>query len=268
MKIIADIGATNSRWMIDDKRFDTSGYNPNTHDRSVWQGILDELPVDHAQPVDIVVYGAGFSPVWYDQLKQDIQHAFPNVNDMTLAEDLLGACHGMAGNREGIIVIMGTGSNTCHYDGNSIVRNIRSLGYILGDEGSAVHIGKHLVRAYIHGKMPDHLMQAFDVKYPEGPDQIIKTIYQTRGNQYLGQFAKFAHENKDDPFMAQLVEDCLTQMLDILADYKAPHLPHYFTGSIAVHFEDTLRQLCADRGIHNVTIVPDYLDGLAKYCQE
>jgi N-acetylglucosamine kinase-like BadF-type ATPase len=269
MKIVADIGATNSRWLIADgdkvKRLDRPGYNPVTHERSIWTTILASLNVDQEQVIDAAIYGAGFHPDKIERVGDYFRQAFPNTRTLMVAEDLLGTCHGTAGHHEGICVIMGTGSNSCHYDGKKIIKQINSMSHILGDEGSAFAIGKALLRAYVRYKMPMELHQAFAEKYPTPPLDIIAQVYKPQGNQYLGQFSKFASEHRDHPWIQELLMKCIGEMFDVLADYQRPDLTHYFTGGIAVNFPDMIAEWCEKLGIKSHKIAADSLDGLAKY---
>lgn len=269
LKIVSDIGATNSRWLISDgdkvKRLDRPGYNPVTHERSIWTTILASLNVDPDTTVDAAIYGAGFHPDKIERVGDYFRIAFPNTRNLLVAEDLLGTCHGLAGHQEGIAIIMGTGSNSCHYDGKKIVRHINSMAHILGDEGSAFAIGKALLRAYVRYKMPMELYQAFADRYPTPPLDIIAQVYKPQGNQYLGQFAKFAGEHRDHPWMRDLLMKAIGEMFDLIADYQRPDLTHYFTGGIAVNFQDLIGEWCDRLGIKQYKIAPDSLDGLAKY---
>lgn len=269
MKITADIGATNSRWLIDDgdkvKRLDRPGYNAVTHERSIWTTILASLNVDPSTEIDAAIYGAGFHPDKIDRVEYYFKQAFPNTKNILVAEDLLGACHGMAGDQEGIVIIMGTGSNSCHYDGTKIVKQINSMSHILGDEGSAFAIGKALLRAYTRHKMPPELHDAFAAKYPTPVLDIISKVYQPQGNQYLGQFAKFTSDHLSHQWIQELLHKTMGEMFDVLKDYNRPDLVHYFTGSIASNFEPIIADLCKQYGIAAYKIVPDYLDGIAKY---
>lgn len=270
MKIMADIGATNSRWLIADgdkvTRLDRPGYNAVTHERSIWTTILASLNIEPETIIEnAALYGAGFHPDKIDRVDYYFRQAFPNTQNLLVAEDLLGACHGMAGDKEGIVIIMGTGSNSCHYDGQRIVKHINSMAHILGDEGSAFAVGKALLRAYVRYKMPNDLYEAFAEKYPTPPLEIISKVYMPQGNQYLGQFAKFAGENSDHPWIRELLHKVLGEMIDVLKDYNQPHLTHYFTGSIACNFRDIVGELCEANGITRYEFVPDYLEGIAKY---
>jgi glucosamine kinase len=269
MKIMADIGATNSRWLIVDgdniKRLDRPGYNPVTHERSIWTTVLASLNIDPNTVLDAALYGAGFHPDKIERVEYYFRQAFPNTRNLLVAEDLLGVCHGTAGDKEGICIIMGTGSNSCHYDGQKIVKQINSMSHILGDEGSAFAIGKALLRAYARYKMPMELHEAFAEKYPTPVLDIIAKVYMPQGNQYLGQFAKFASEHRDHPWIDELLNNCFLELFGILKDYHHPELTHYFVGSIAEHFADYVAKFCELFGISSHKIIPDYLDGIAKY---
>jgi glucosamine kinase len=265
MKLIADIGATNSRWLVGDTRLDREGYNPHTHDPAVWNAILTSLGIDPATPLDAKLYGAGFHGHQLAIVEAAFRKIFPHTAHLYVAEDLLGACHGMAQDQEAMVVIMGTGSNSCRYNGKKIVENINSMGFILGDEGSASAIGKAVIIAYLRRRLPADLQQAFDQKYKFSDADIISGVYQQKANQYIGQFSKFAHEHKTHPYMHELLKKCLGDLFALLAEYKANDLPHHFTGSVAVHFQDILQELCKKNGIDQYHIVPDYLNGLAVY---
>lgn len=269
IRLVADIGATNSRWLVEQagqtRRLDRPGYNATTDDRAIWPDILRSLELDAAQPVEAFLYGAGFNPLQVPQIEAGFISVFPHAAAIEIDRDLMGACHGMAHTEEAIIAILGTGSNSAHYKDNGILKNMRSGGFLLGDEGSAAQIGKAVIQNLMRDQMPVRLATLFSESYPEPIGDIIRRVYEPGGIAYLGQFAKFAHAHLGDPWMENLVTQCLSEFVSVLASYKSPHLPHYFSGSIAVHFQDILTGLCHQSGIGNLTIIPDYLDGLARY---
>lgn len=269
IRLIADIGATNSRWLITEngfsRRLDLDGYNAVTHPREIWCTILKKIDIDPSSPLEAFLYGAGFYENKYDDIVADFKLVFPAAHKIFLDKDLLGACHGMAKDQEGIVIIMGTGSNTCYYDGKTIVENLEALGFILGGEGDAASIGIEILRNHIRNKIPADLANAFNEKYGLSHLELILQAYQPQANQFLGQFAKFASEHITHPYMNDLVTECLDRIFILMTDYGRPAVTRYFTGSIAVHFEPIIKKLCQRHGLKSYMIKPDYLDGIAAY---
>jgi len=211
--LVGDIGSTKSTWWSNsegNKEFLLTGYNPVVHDVGVGQRLFEQLW--H------VTEGDPFSKIWYygtgivdDQVALRVSAAmkkfFPTA-DIEVASDLLGAAIAACGNQEGVLVILGTGSHAAVFDGQKILQQAKSLGFLLGDEGGGSDIGKELVKAYFYNQMPDNMMN--DMKNMVNGDRsdfLQKLYYHETPNQFLAEFVKLAVQHREDPWVQNLITE-------------------------------------------------------------
>ena len=250
MVLIADCGSTKCDWLLlrggrDQQLENTVGFSPFFHTTEEIRTIVTEqlLPKLEAEEVtEIFFYGTGV----HDEHRADIvadalRAVFPKAT-VEVEHDLLAAARATCGRSAGISCILGTGSNSCYYDGTHIVDNVPSLGWLLGDEGSGTHLGKALLRAKFYRELPADLEKAFNAAYPEGQDAIKDRVYEKGANAYLATFTRFLGDNISHPYIQHLVEDCLGEYLDRQVCKYSGHqnVPIHFVGSIAHHFRDSL----------------------------
>lgn len=258
MFLIADAGSTKIAWAIMDRdtvvnRFQTAGYNPNYADANAFIDILHEIP-EELPPLDAVCYyGSGCgSEANQEKVSKILATRFPK-SKIEVGSDMLGAAKALLGKERGIACILGTGANACLYDGQNIVQNAVSLGYLVGDEGSGSYIGRRLVRAYFYKLMPDNLRglfkEAFQLDYKEFLD---KVYHQPEASKYLASFTRFAGDHQDHPFVQQLVKDSFNDFIEaFLLPFEGCHdLPISFVGSVAYHFQDILKESLEEKGLH------------------
>lgn len=253
MKLIADSGSTKTDWyLIKDKdllRYNTQGYNPyycTTEEvkKSLQAELLDQ--VDAKVIKSVYFYGAGCAnaltqKVILDALKPTFVHA-----SISLGDDLLAAARATAGHEAGICCILGTGSNSCIYNGKEVEDKIPSLGYILGDEGAGSFLGRQLVTAYFYREMPVDLAAKMEKAYNMDKHLIISSLLnEKKPNRILGSYALFASEHQEHPFIQQLLIACFDAFVDrhILKYPNAKELPIHFIGSIAFGFQEVLKQV-------------------------
>lgn len=272
MKLIVDSGSTKMEWILLDgnevkSRFQTDGFNPNYSDRQCLLEICSgaSLP-DEIQ--SIYYYGTGCGNERNCQMiKEALQDRFPNA-DIHVTHDLMAACHALLGQEKGIACILGTGSNACVYDGESIIEKAVSLGYLLGDEGSGMHIGREVVRAYFYGFMPEELRCRFDEAYHLELKELVQCLYhEGQPSRYLASFAKFAGEHQENPYIKGLVKDCFRAFIEafILRFGNCKSLEICFVGSIAYHFRDILKETLADYGLTMGEVMQAPAEGLIRY---
>lgn len=272
MKLIVDSGSTKMEWILLDgnevkSRFQTDGFNPNYSDRQCLLEICSgaSLP-DEIQ--SIYYYGTGCGNERNCQkIKEVLQDCFPNA-DIHVTHDLMAACHALLDHEKGIACILGTGSNACVFDGESIIEKAVSLGYLLGDEGSGMHIGREVVRAYFYGFMPEDLKQQFDAEYHLELKNFIHVLYhEGQPSRYLASFAKFAGEHQAHPYIKGLVKDCFRAFIEAFilrfGNYKS--LEICFVGSIAYHFRVILKETLADYGLTMGEVMQAPAEGLIRY---
>lgn len=222
------------------------------------------------QTTEIHFYGAGCN--YEDKIAlvhRAISNVFPTAR-VIVQHDLLAAARALCGREEGIACILGTGSNSCHYNGDKIIDNNPSLGYILGDEGSGVSIGKRLIQDYLYGKLPKSVANRFDKKYDITIDTILDNVYRRYlPNRYLASFSYFIKENIDHPYIHGLVYESFYEFIDNhvfhYKDYQK--LRVHFTGSIAWHYQNILKKVAEDSGIQIGKIIMSPIDGLTLYHQ-
>ena len=275
MVLIADCGSTKCDWLLvrggrDQQLENTVGFSPFFHSTAEIKAILETqlLPkMDSAEVSEVYFYGTGV----HDEHRAEIVAAairavFPNAK-VEVEHDLLAAARATCGHSAGVACILGTGSNSCYYDGKKILDNVPSLGWLLGDEGSGTHLGKALLRAKFYRELPADLNAAFDTDFPEGMDAIKDRIYEKGANAYLATFTRFLGDHLKHPFVQDLVATSLGEFLDRQAGKYSgvQHVPVHFVGSIAHHFQDILVRCMEERKLKPGVIVRKPIYPLADY---
>lgn len=248
----------------------TVGFSPFFHSTGDIKTILETQLLPKLKPEsvrEVYFYGTGI----HDEHRTEIVAAalravFPNAQ-VEVEHDLLGAARSVCGRNAGIACILGTGSNSCYYDGKTILDNVPSLGWLLGDEGSGTHLGKALLRAWFYRELPADLNAAFNAAYPEGQDAIKDRIYDKGANTYLATFTRFLGDNIQHPFVQKTVSDSLGEFLDRhVGKYNGyQHVPVHFVGSIAFHFQDILAECLAERKMQLGVVVRKPIYPLADF---
>ena len=270
MKLIVDAGSTKTEWIVLDGETivdcnTRDSYNPNYNNLNTLIGLLQKsFPVIDA----VYYYGTGCGNERNCQLiKEVFQDRFPE-DDIHVTHDLMASCHALLGQRKGIACILGTGSNACVYDGASITHRAVSLGYLLGDEGSGMHIGREVARAYFYGFMPEDLRRKFNEAYPlELRDFIQRLYHEAQPSRYLASFARFAGEHQAHPYLKGMVKDCFKAFVEafLLRFEDCKSMEICFVGSIAYHFHDILKETLADYGLTMGEVVQAPAEGLIRY---
>lgn len=276
MILIADAGATKIQWVVihDGKAgnpVETAGYNPYFMAPKILEDAVEKDLVPFISPPHIkqvFYYGAGCSTVQKcgivdDVLKEIFEHA-----DIEIYHDLLGAARALFGRNEGIACILGTGSNSCLYDGKNILENVTSLGYLFGDEGSGAYIGKLFLTEYLRKRMPENLKNDFDRRYGYSLENILDSVYnKPHPNQFLSSFSVFIGEHKEDEFIRKIVkknfEDFFTEQVTQYSDYK--HKPLGVIGSVGYHYQDIFKQVATEHGLKVAKLIQSPIEGLAGY---
>lgn len=278
MILIADSGSTKTDWrLIDvDGKFHqakTKGLNPYHQSADEIAHVLsDELLSQLPVPVErIFFYGAGCAnPTVNQTAVQALERVFPEA--VTQVEsDLLAAARALCGREAGIACILGTGANSCLYDGQTIIDNVPPLGYVLGDEGSGTYIGKELLNRYLKRDMPEPLRSQFAKRYALTTESVLDNVYrQPQPNRYLAGFAKFAFHHLKHPYIARMVYEGFQQFFNKNVRPYEGYQQHkvHFTGSIAFYYSNVLRQVANDEGFAIQNIVESPIAGLALYHQE
>ena len=280
MRLIIDAGSTKMEWILLDgndvkQRFYTEGFNPNYADRPYLDNMVSSLETQNFASLQneiqsIHYYGTGCGNEQNCKIVKEVfQHHFLNA-EIHITHDLMAVCHAVLGHEKGIACILGTGSNSCLYDGENIVEKAVSLGYLVGDEGSGMHIGRAVVRAYFYGFIPEDLRQKFEAAYHlELKDFVQRLYHEGQPSKYLASFAKFAGENMDHPYIHDLVKDCFKTFVEafILRYENCKSLKISFIGSVAFHFQDVLKESLMEYGLNLGEIMQTPAEGLIRYYQ-
>ncbi|AOM79404.1 N-acetylglucosamine kinase [Pedobacter steynii] len=277
MILIADSGSTKTDWCLlhpEGKRsyFVTEGYNPHFSDeQQIIQSIKNNLSaeIDPLRIKEIYFYGAGCQDDKIGLMQGTLRSIFPNCRQVTAEVDLLAAARGLLGNKPGFAAILGTGTNTCIYDGNRIVNNIDSLGFILGDEGSGAAIGKKILSDYVRNKMPESVKQVFYHIYQLSPAEIINQIYGApMANRFCASFTKFLkHQEVDPDYSHQLVRTSFTEFFSHLVSCYPAYNSYTFNciGSVGYHFKAILEEVLNEFDMLPGRILPSLITELAGY---
>ncbi len=276
MKLIADSGSTKCDWMMvgdgENRIAKTMGFNPFFHTQSFIQTKLienNELSVFKNDIEEIYYYGAGCSSSERNEiLKSALASVFTKAQIIEVSEDLDGAAYATCGQEKGIVCILGTGSNSCYFDGKQVHSRIPALGYVLGDEGSGSYFGKYLLSQFLYDTMPSHLSNKLQEKYNIDKESILHNIYnRPNANVYLASFMKFASENKTDPWLKLMIHNGLSTFakIHILSHPEFKSVPVHFVGSIAYYFNDTLQILGQELGFTVATTIKKPIEALVAY---
>ncbi len=274
MIIIADSGSTKTAWRLirEDHSVDTletEGINPYYQSTEEIAKFLMETLVPHiSEPVNgIHFYGAGCTNGKEDFVR-DALFSVLLSDHIEVKSDLYGAARALCFDEPGIACILGTGSNSCYYDGRSIVENISPLGFILGDEGSAAVLGKKLVADYLKKMMPESLRTLFAKEYSVSASEVLNRVYRSEfPNRYLAGFTPFLSENISNSYCEKLVVSEFQNFIsrNILNYRESRSIPISFTGSVAYFFETQLRMVLQSNGLSIGKIVRQPIELLTEY---
>lgn len=267
MILVADSGSTSTRWTAayDSGKLihiDTEGLNPLTTPKATFTAICREVRSQLPQSdrhSKLYFYSAGCgTAATQQQASQMLSLCFTDYT-VEVAGDLLGACRALCGDRAGMVGILGTGSNVCYYDGNNIADQITSLGYLLGDEGSANHIGKKLLKSFFNHTMPETLALAFKQQYDIDVPTVIDHLYHHPcPNRYLGTFALFASAHRSDPFIQNALKQSFMEFWNnqVKAISQRSHCTQlHLVGSVADAFKAEIAATLGTQGCTLGTIV-------------
>ncbi|MCF0159891.1 MAG: ATPase [Bacteroidaceae bacterium] len=276
MILIADSGSTKTDWAIIGQgstvvRVQTQGMNPYFQTpQELAQEINNVLkPVLPNENVEYVFfYGAGCTPEKAPEVSAVLTRVLAVKKTVEVHSDLLAAARALCGRDKGIACILGTGSNSCLYDGEKIVANVSPLGFILGDEGSGAVLGKLLLGDILKNQLGKELREDFLERYGVTPSDVIDRVYrQAFPNRYLASFAPFLLENLRNPRIHRLVLQNFVAFLqrNVLQYEGSTQLPVHFTGSIAYHFQEVLKDAVAECGLQMGRIAQSPMQGLIEY---
>lgn len=274
MKVIADSSSTRTEWVLVDgenvvERAFTQGLNPYfLSRREISHSIRLELPESFFRRrwEHVYFYGAGCANDEKTKIMESSLVA-QFKTPVTVQSDLLGAARGLLVREPGLACILGTGSNSCYYDGEKIVKNVRPLGFVLGDEGSGAYLGKMFLSDCLKGIAPADLCDCFFEKFNVTPDEIMDAVYTSPlPNRTLSRYSFFLSEHLDLEYVYQMVYSAFMKFFTRnISAYQYGELPISFVGSVATIYADILKQVASNFGVEISKIERSSMPGLVKY---
>ena len=275
MIAIIDSGSSISKWAICDSSynlvntFNLKGINPTSNPGSI--KYLEEIPDEFKQEIqELYFYGSGVStPDSIKSISDSLNQHLPKLKKIEIQNDLLAACRAVSNNKESYVVILGTGTNACYFDGTHIGKKLPSLGYLFDDYGSGYHIGREVIMRYFNKKMNQSDKDLFESMFSDNRDQIINPLYQsTKPNAIIAGYTKMLSESS-----AELRTEVCNHTFNRFFRNKIkpiadkPELDINFIGSIAFHFKPELEKSCIENGFRLGTVLKTPLDQIVKYHQ-
>ena len=275
MILIADSGSTKTDWCVvlngtPIKRIGTKGINPffqseEEIQQALTSSLLPQLPEGTINSVHF--YGAGCTVEKAPVLRRAIADSLPVIGNIKANSDMLAAARGLCGHEAGIACILGTGSNSCFYDGEAIVSNISPLGFILGDEGSGAVLGKLLVGDILKNQLPPALKDAFLRQFDLTAPEIIDRVYrQPFPNRFLASLSPFIAQHLEEPGIHRLVlKSFIAFLRRNVMQYDYGQYPVHFIGSVAHCYREILQEAAQETGVSIGKILQSPMEGLIEY---
>lgn len=275
MILVADSGSSKTDWRGYHQgniiSFQTKGINPyflNAQDIFKILSEVKELENLGDRVREIYFYGSGCSsPDKHEVVSNGLSLFFTSAF-ICVENDLIGSAYATCGDEEGLVCILGTGSNVSYYDGTATRDGNHGLGYLLGDEGSGTYFGRKMLSSYLYGQMPQELSLRFKEMYPIEKEEVITSVYQRPfPNTYLATFSRFMVNNQSHPFIHNILENGFQEFIDVnikdFQDYQK--LTCHFVGSISWYYQDILRETGTKNNIHIGRILQKPIEGLFQY---
>lgn len=275
--LLADSGSTKTDWVVIDNgrviaEYKTIGFNPyfQTTEQIYDELILNLKPFvsEYLPQVEVLYYyGAGCSNEINCKIVGDGIKAALDLKKVNIGHDLLAAARALCGTESGIACILGTGSNSCLYDGKEVAENVPSYGYMFGDDGSGAHIGKTLVQAYFDGELPSKIKTAFEAKGYHR-EEILDNVYKKgMPSRYLASINSFVSDNIKEPYMKKLVKQCFVgffhKQIEKYTDSRKYKV--HSVGSIGFYYKSILAEVANEEGYTLGRVIQSPIEGLIEY---
>lgn len=281
MILIADSGSTKTDWCLCNEstilcEIQTQGINPYHQTEEAIEEVLREELLPQLKSQELIAKGSRLSIIFYgsgcananacNRIKEALFKVL-GTEEVTVHSDLLGAARALCGHEEGIACVLGTGSNSCLYNGKEIISNIPPLGYILGDEGSSAVLGRRLVGDCLKNQLPEAIREEFLTEYQLTQEIILEKVYrQPLANRFLASLTPFLSKHREVPEVHKLLVESFTDFfVRNVKQYRRPWLPIHFVGSIANAFSTELKEAAESLGMELGTILQSPMEGLIKY---
>jgi glucosamine kinase len=275
--VIADSGSTKCDWMVIDSsgkvlsEFNTMGFNPYFHDSDLVEEKMKSTPevTELSGSIEkVFFYGAGSSTTTLcSVIREGLERVFTNA-EVLVGHDLDGAAYSTYQGEPAITCIIGTGSNSCFFDGKTTHEVVPALAYILGDEASGSWFGKRLLTAHLYHKLDPSVNEDFVNTFGFSKDDIVNRVYkESDANVFLASFMTFIARHQETPQIISLLEEGFQAFVDahIKCYDNYSDVPVHFVGSVAFHFQSVLRHVCEREGIRVGQIIKRPIDGLSSY---
>ncbi len=275
MILIADSGSTKTHWCLLNEgivtaEIFTDGINPFYQNTLEIIELLQTQLIPNLESIqiqEVYFYGAGCSyPDKKLVLSQALFRIFGNAI-LDIQSDLLAASRALFQHKQGIACILGTGSNSCYYNGEEIIQNVSPLGFILGDEGSGAVLGKLLLADCLKNQMPDIICKTLFEEYNLTPASILENVYKMPfPNRFLAKFTPFILKHIQEPAIFNLVYDSFDSFfIRNVMQYNINDLQVGFVGSISYYFRDTLEIVASEHAIVISEIIQNPMSGLIRF---
>jgi len=278
MTIIADSGSTKTTWMDVEtgNTLVTEGLNPHFTSDKKFQAtcftVYEYFSISNYTP-KLFFYSAGCGSEANNMRAKQLLTIVFKTDNVHVETDMLGACRAVSGDQSGLVGILGTGSNACYYDGKNVIKQAVSTGYILGDHGSANHVGRKLLQDYLTGNMPVHLKSLFHEAYPQTKEDFLDAIYhQLNANRFLASLAKFAVNNIENEYCSSTLSLSLIdwgkyQLFDLCEKTNCNDL--YLVGGFASRIKRSfLDNFARDHNLIIKKVIDNPIEGLREYHQK
>lgn len=275
--LIADSGSTKTDWVLLDSKgivatFKTIGFNPyfQTTEQIYDEIILNLKPFINEflpQITELHYYGAGCSNEINCSIVETGIATALDMKKINISHDLLAAARALCGNKPGIACILGTGSNSCLYDGKIVAENVPSFGYMFGDDGSGAHIGKTFIQAYFDNNLPEKIKTKFEAKGYHR-EEILDNVYKKgMPSRYLASISSFVSENIKDTYVRSLVKNCFLSFFHKQVSKYSDSRRYTVNsvGSIGYYYKDILSEVANEEGYKIGNVIKSPIDGLIKY---
>jgi glucosamine kinase len=273
--LIADSGATKCEWCLLDngkkKKIITTGISPYFLNAAQIEQLLIKQLAPKLKDViinEVHFYGTGLSNQNNVLILKTVLKKIFKKAKISIETDLIAAARALCGKEKGIACILGTGSNSCFYNGRKLIKNSPGIGFILGDEGSGSYLGKKVIQYYLYQTFDEELMTSFEKRFLTSPIEILENVYKKpMANRYLASFAIFLAENRGHYMIENIIEDGLNDFFFThIYKYKESWThPINFIGSIAYGFKDVLQELCDTYELELGKVMKAPMKGLIEY---
>ncbi|WP_272152019.1 N-acetylglucosamine kinase [Tenacibaculum aiptasiae] len=280
MILIADGGSTKADWIALDNnkeevfRVRTLGLNPAVISKEELLNRIENIfqLINIKEAIEAIhFYGAGCGTAIPVKILHDVLKSIFTNASINISEDMLAAVYASSAQNPAIVSILGTGSNSCYYDGNNMEMITPSLGYTIMDEASGNYFGKQLLKDYYYKKMPQKIAKSFEEEFNVDADYIKLNLYRKPNpNMYLASFAKFMFDYKDKKYIKKIIKKGFQEFFKyrILPYKKGVETPIYFIGSIAYYFRDILENIASKNNLIITDVIQRPIDNLVKFHME